>query len=75
MPSTTEAKAYVKRLEETGRILDEIRWRELAALDPVRALEASDMLIEAALRVPVPDHRRTWSGLVEQQALFHRCRP
>jgi hypothetical protein len=72
MLSPAEARAYVKHLDETGRLLEELRWKELAALDARRALEASDMLIDAALRVPLPPHRRTWSGLVEQQALFHR---
>jgi hypothetical protein len=63
------AQAYVKRWAETGRLLDDIRWRELASLDADRALAASDALIDAALRVPLPARRRTWSGLVEQQAV------
>ena len=67
-------RAYVKRWVETGRLLDELRWRELAALDDRRARAASEALIDAALRVPVPARRRSWSGLVEQQALFHRRR-
>jgi hypothetical protein len=33
---------------------------------------ATDALIEAALAVPLPPKRRSSSGLVEQQALFHR---
>lgn len=69
------AQAYVKRWAETGRLLDEIRWRELASLDADRALAASDALIDAALRTPLPVRRRTWSGLVEQQAVLHRRRP
>lgn len=71
MRSQTEARAYVKRLGDTGRLLEELRWKELVSLDDRQALEASDMLIDAALRVPLPQHRRSWSGLVEQQALFH----
>jgi hypothetical protein len=66
-------RAYVKRWAQTGRLLEQLRWRELAALDDRRALAASDALIEAALRVPLPPRRREWSGLVEQQALFHRA--
>ena len=65
-------RAYVKQWAETGRLLEETRWRELAALDPETALRASDALIEAALRVPLPPHRRAWSGLIEQQAVLHR---
>ena len=65
-------RAYVKQWAETGRLLEEIRWRELATLDPETALHASDTLIEAAMRVPLPPHRREWSGLIEQQAILHR---
>ena len=64
-------RAYVKQWAETGRLLEEIRWHELAALDSEAALRASDALIEAALRVPLPPRRREWSGLVEQQAILH----
>jgi uncharacterized protein (DUF433 family) len=34
-------RAYVKRWAETGRLLEEIRWRELRALDDAVALKAS----------------------------------
>jgi hypothetical protein len=66
------AREYVKQWAETGRLLEDLRWRELAGLDPQRARAATDALIDAALRVPLPPDRRHWSGLVEQQALFHR---
>ena len=67
-------RAYVKRWVETGRLLEEIRWRELRALDDTRALKASSDLIHAALQVPLPQRRRLWSGLIDQQDLFHRPR-
>ena len=67
-------RAYVKRWVETGRLLEEIRWRELRALDSAVALKASSDLINAALRVPVPLRRRQWSGLIDQQDLFHSRR-
>jgi hypothetical protein len=66
--------AYVKGWSETGRLLEEQRWQELARLDPVRAMVAADALIEAAMAVPLPAARRTWSGLVEQQDALHRRR-
>ncbi len=69
-----DERAYVKRWAETGRLLEEIRWRELRGLDDDRALKASSDLIDAALRVPLPLRRRQWSGFIEQQALFHRHR-
>lgn len=68
-------RGYVKAWAETGRLLDELRWRELAALDARQALAAADMLIDAAMLVPFPPARRRWSGLAEQQALFHRTKP
>ncbi|MCC7418608.1 MAG: hypothetical protein IT176_15845 [Acidobacteria bacterium] len=72
---TREAEAaYVKQWAETGRLLEEQRWHELASLDHARALEAADTLIAAALMVPLPSTRRHWSGLVAQQEIFHRRR-
>ena len=66
------ARAYVRQWVETGRLLEQIRWRELATLDDARAMDATNALIDAALLVPLPDARRASSGLVEQQALLHR---
>jgi hypothetical protein len=68
------ARAYVREWAKTGRLLEEQRWRELSSLEDARALSASDALIEAALGVPLPPSRRTWSGLVEQQDVLHRRR-
>jgi len=66
-------RAYVKRWAETGRLLEEIRWRELRMLDVARALKASSDLINVALHVPLPQRRRRWSGLIDQQDLFHQA--
>jgi hypothetical protein len=38
------------------------------------ARSTSDALILAALQTPLPERRRTWSGLVELQACLHRRR-
>jgi hypothetical protein len=62
-----DERAYVQRWVETGRMLDELRWRELRTLDVTTALRATDQLIDAALLVPLPSARRRWSGLVEWQ--------
>ena len=67
-------RSYVKRWAETGRLLEKIRWRELRALDDAAALKASSDLINAALQVPLPQRRRQWSGLIDQQDLFHSPR-
>jgi hypothetical protein len=69
-----DQRAYVRRWVETGRLLEQIRWRELRALDAAAALAASDHLIEAALRVPLPAARRGWSGLVDLQDLLRGAR-
>lgn len=74
MNPADRAREYVKGWAETGRLLEEQRWRELASLTDEQALAASNALILAALQVPLPEARQTWSGLVEQQALFHRRR-
>ena len=70
--TTHDERAYVRRWVETGHILERLRWQELRALDDALVLCASDDLIESALLVPLPPHRRQWSGLIEQQALLHR---
>ena len=68
-------RSYVKGWAETSRLLEEIRWHELAALDDRQALAAADVLIDAAMLVPLPPARRGWSGLADQQALLHRTKP
>jgi diadenosine tetraphosphate (Ap4A) HIT family hydrolase len=71
-PVTRDAeRAYVRNWVETGRLLEEVRWRELRNLDDSRALRASDDLLAAAACVPMPSHRRTWSGLVDLQDRLH----
>jgi len=66
------ARAYVRRWAEAGPLLERQRWDELAELDAREALGATDALIRAALLVPLPEERRRYSGLVEQQRAFHR---
>jgi hypothetical protein len=72
---TSEARGYIKGWAETGRLLEELRWRELAVIDDQRALAAANALIDAALLVPLPASRRRSSGLVEQQSILHRAKP
>jgi hypothetical protein len=67
-------RAYVRRWVETGRMLEDLRWRELRTLSAAAALDASDALLDAALRVPIPASRRRWSGLVELQDALHERR-
>jgi hypothetical protein len=65
-------RAYVRAWRETGRVLEEIRWQELRSLTDAAALDASRSLLAAASLVPLPSHRRQWSGLVDLQARLHR---
>jgi hypothetical protein len=65
-------QALVKGWAETGALLAKLRWEELRALNGARALYASNYLIDAALRIPLPAARRSSSGLVDQQTLFRR---
>jgi len=52
--------------------LEEQRRRELRALSDREALAASDALLSLATVLPRNTNRLTDSGLVRQQALFHR---
>ena len=56
---------------ETGRLLEQVRWRELRGLDQDLALRASDALLAAASLVPLPSRRRQWSGLIDLQDCLH----
>jgi hypothetical protein len=69
-----DERAYVQRWMETGKMLEDLHWRELSTLDAATALRASDDLIDAALRVPIPAARRRWSGLIELQDVLHARR-
>jgi hypothetical protein len=67
-------RAYVQNWARTGQLLEEIHWRELRLLDAAAALRASDALLDAAVRIPLPSSRRQWSGLVDLQDWLHRRR-
>jgi hypothetical protein len=70
---TREAeRAYVRNWVETGRLLEQLRWRELREIDDEAALRATDALLAAASLVPMPSGRRGWSGLVDLQDRLHR---
>ncbi len=59
---------------ETGRLLEEIRRRELRSMSDEKGRKISATLLSLAKNFPIPQRRLIWSGLVEQQALFHRRR-
>lgn len=59
---------------EGGKLVDEIRRRELREMTEEQARQASENVLSLAANFPLPARRVTSSGLIEQQALFHRRR-
>jgi len=55
--------------------LAEQRVRELRALTEEEARAAIAALLDLGASLPIPPEREKTSGLVTQQALFHRKRP
>ncbi len=65
-------RAYVRRWQETARIVDELRNARLREVDTALAIRAlAGAYTAARLRAPA----RTESGLVEQQRWFQRAHP
>jgi hypothetical protein len=65
-------RRLVRQWVETGKLLDEIRRRELRELTPERRLQIIDDVLSIPLPTPTPEHRRRTSGLVAQQELFRK---
>jgi hypothetical protein len=64
-----EMRRWAAQWRETGIALEEVKRDELANLTEEQALKASDMLLDLAHRY---QRRSRTSGLVRQQARFHR---
>jgi hypothetical protein len=71
MPFKAEHRRWIEQWNAAREALRVQRARELAALSDADALAAAEALLTVAASVDLPPDRRT-SGLVEQQALFHR---
>ena len=65
-------KSDSERQRQAGPALLEVRRREVRNLSDAEALEAAEDLLSMADCSPVPPERLVSSGLVAQQALFHR---
>jgi len=73
MTSETEAqREWVRQWKEAGPVLAAQRREELLRLTDERALAASEALLSLVTTATLNPGRRRYSGLVEQQALFHR---
>jgi hypothetical protein len=68
-------QAWVTRWREADLALAEQRARELREMTDEQALAAAEALLSLALVVPLAPSRLADSGLVRQQALFHRHAP
>ena len=65
-------RAWMMQWRRAAVALEEHRRRELRALTDQDALAASDALLSLATGLPLDTNRLADSGLVRQQALFHR---
>lgn len=68
------ALRWLEQWTSAGPALAELRRQRLRALTESQALAASEAVLSLATLGPVSPRRRTHSGLVTQQALFHRHR-
>ena len=69
-----EQRAWMEQWRRAGPALEAQRRQELRAMSEAEALAASEALLSLLAVVPVDPNRLTDSGLVRQQALFHRRR-
>jgi len=72
MLDTGAQRAWVRQWKEDGAALAALRRQELLRLSDERALAASETLLSLVTTVTLSHRRRDWSGLIEQQALFHQ---
>ncbi len=69
--SDADLHAWVEQWRRAGPELDEQRARELRELTGAQALALIEAALDLGARAEAPEHRRQWSGLVIQQAIFH----
>ena len=72
---SARAVTWMEQWRAAGPALEEVRERELRDLTDDQALEAAEELLSMASSMPLPPERLDTSGLVAQQALFHRRAP
>jgi hypothetical protein len=72
MPSETDERRWIAQWQAARPALRAQRATELAALSDDQALAAADALLTIAAVAGLPPAARASSGLVQQQALFHR---
>ena len=70
--SVDAQREWLRQWESAGPALAEHRRTELQGISESRALAASEALLSLVNTVTLDPSRREHSGLVEQQALFHK---
>jgi hypothetical protein len=68
-------REWVRQWRDAAVSLAEQRQKALRQLTDQQALAASEALLSLVTTVTLSPSRRTSSGLVQQQALFHRRTP
>jgi len=71
-PELATQREWLRQWRDAGPALAAQRREELSHLSDERALAASEALLSLVTTVALSPGRRRRSGLVEQQALFHR---
>ena len=71
-PEIATHREWVRQWNDAGPALAANRREEPLHLSEERALAASEALLSLVTTVTLSPGRVCWSGLVEQQALFHR---
>ena len=74
MEKSAEAR-WLATWRDAAPVLEELRRRELHALTPERALFFSAALLSLVRTEVLPERRRSYSGLVDLQALFRLVHP
>ncbi len=67
-------RLWMRQWRDAGPALAAVRRTELMRISNEQALAASEALLSLVAAVNINPRRLRWSGLVEQQAIFH-CRP
>lgn len=71
-PKIATQREWLRQWKDAGPALAALRREELLHLSDERALAASEALLSLVTTLTIDPRRFRWSGLVEQQALFHR---
>lgn len=70
--SVEAQREWLRQWEIAGQALAEHRKKELRELTESQALAATEALLSLVTTAPLNPSRRAYSGLVDQQELFHR---